>query len=282
MMSEPNIEQNGEVQTEAEFELTPQDAQINEQLKAIVEGALFVADGPLTIDKLMGLFPEDARPSRDELRAVLDDLELEYANRGVELRRIDNGYRFQSRDALAPWLQKLWATRPPRYSRALLETLAIIAYRQPITRGEIEEIRGVSVNSEIIKTLLGRDWIRVVGVRDIPGKPELLGTTRGFLEHFSLRGLSELPPLAELRDTEIIAREMNLPLPLEDPDAAEESGNDTGTEDGDVAPALEYAESDAEPEDDAGDELVDEAEETGGEDEDEDGSGRGQSTAAVE
>jgi len=191
----------------------------NQQLKIIVEGALFVADVPLTIDRMMGLFPGDARPTREELRAVLDELEQDYAGRGVEIKKVDNAYRFQSRESLAPWLQKLWATRAPRYSRALLETLAIIAYRQPITRGEIEEIRGVSVNSEIIKTLLGRDWVRIVGHRDIPGKPELLGTTRGFLEHFNLKGLSELPPLAELRDTEVIAREMNLPLPLDEPGA---------------------------------------------------------------
>jgi segregation and condensation protein B len=198
--------------------------QTPQQLKYIVEAALLAAQTPLTIDKILSLFPDDARPTRDEARASLDDLAADYNGRGIELKQVDNGYRFQTREDYAPFLQKLWEGRPPRYSRALLETLAIIAYRQPVTRGEIEEIRGVAVSTEIIRTLLGREWVRQVGHRDIPGKPALYGTTRGFLEHFNLKSLSELPPLAELRDTESIARELNMRLDLDEvPDGAEEA-----------------------------------------------------------
>jgi len=198
------------------------------QLRRIVEAALFVADAPLTIDRLLQMFPEDAQPTRQEVRDVLDALEAEYQGRGVELRRIESGYRFQSSQDLSDWLAKLWAGRAPRYSRALLETLAIIAYRQPVTRGEIEEIRGVSVSSEIIRTLLSREWIRQVGHRDVPGKPALFGTARGFLEHFNLRGLNDLPSLSELRDTDTIARELNLSLDLElAPEETPEEGGDT-------------------------------------------------------
>ncbi|MCG6873142.1 MAG: SMC-Scp complex subunit ScpB [Gammaproteobacteria bacterium] len=191
------------------------------ELKRIIEAALFVADAPLTIDRLLQMFPEDARPTRQEVRDMLSRLEEDYQGRGVELRRIDAGYRFQSDQKLSDWLGKLWSGRSPRYSRALLETLAIIAYRQPITRGEIEEIRGVSVSSEIVKTLLSREWIRQVGHRDVPGKPALFGTANGFLEHFNLSSLGDLPSLSELRDTDTIARELNLSLDL---DLAPEEG----------------------------------------------------------
>lgn len=189
---------------------------INVELRNIVEAALLVAGRPLTIDALAALFPEDARPARDELRAVLDAIESGCEGRGIELKQIGDGFRFQTRERYADWIARLYEERPQRYSRALLETLAIIAYRQPVTRGEIEDVRGVAVSSEIIKTLIGRDWIKQVGVRDVPGKPALYGTTRGFLEHFSLRTLGELPPLADLRDVEQIAAEMNLKLPMMD------------------------------------------------------------------
>jgi segregation and condensation protein B len=185
-------------------------------LKNIVEAALLVAGQPLTIDKLLSLFPEDSRPTRDELRAALKQIENECEQRGIELRQIDQGFRLQTREKYAEWIARLSEERPVRYSRALLETLAIIAYRQPVTRGEIEDIRGVAVSSEIIKTLTGRDWIRQVGTRDVPGRPALYGTTRGFLEHFNLKSLDELPPLAELRDIEKISAELNLRLPVED------------------------------------------------------------------
>jgi segregation and condensation protein B len=202
----------------------------NENLKGIVESALLVSDSPLTLDRMLSMFEEKARPTREEIRAVLDELAEDYKDRGVELKQIEKGFRFQTRPEYAPWLNRLWQSRTPRYSRALLETLAIIAYRQPVTRGEIEEIRGVTVSSEIVKTLLAREWIRQVGHRDIPGKPALFGTTRGFLEHFNLKSLSELPPLSELREPESIARELNLSFPLEDDDeAAQGESGDTET-----------------------------------------------------
>jgi len=188
----------------------------NTELKNIIEAALLVAGQPLTLDKLLSLFPEDSRPGRDEVRAALKQLETDYEQRGIELRQIDQGFRFQSREKYAEWIARLSEERPVRYSRALLETLAIIAYRQPVTRGEIEDIRGVAVSTDIIKTLVGRDWVRQVGTRDVPGRPALYGTTRGFLEHFNLKGLDALPPLVELRDIDRIAAELNMSLPIGD------------------------------------------------------------------
>jgi len=215
------------------------------ELKNIVEAALLVAGVPLTLDKLLSLFPEDTRPGRDELRAALDQLAAECEHRGIELQRIDQGYRFQTRQKYAEWIARLSEERPVRYSRALLETLAIIAYRQPVTRGEIEDIRGVAVSSEIIKTLLGRDWVRQVGTRDVPGRPALYGTTRGFLEHFNLKGLDELPPLAELRDVDKIAAELNLRLPVDEPaaDGAMPVNDEPG--EGDVAHKADAPEREA-------------------------------------
>jgi segregation and condensation protein B len=200
-------------------------SEINPEIRNIVEAALLVAGQPLTLDKLCALFPEESRPTRDDMRAILAALNDDYLDRGIELKQIEQAWRIQSRTKYADWLSRLYEERPVRYSRALLETLAIIAYRQPVTRGEIEEIRGVSVSSETIKTLLGREWIRQVGVRDVPGKPALYGTTRGFLEHFNLKSLDELPPLAELRDIEKISEELNLRLPVDEPAPAEESAN---------------------------------------------------------
>jgi segregation and condensation protein B len=191
------------------------------ELKNIIEAALLVAGQPLTIEKMLSLFPEDARPLRDELQAVLRSLQQEYADRGIELKKIDHSYRFQTREKYSEWIARLSEERPLRYSRALLETLAIIAYRQPVTRGEIEEIRGVTVSSEIVKTLLGREWVRQVGQREVPGRPALYGTTRGFLEHFNLASLDELPPLSELRDIDKIAAELNLQARMEPASAQE-------------------------------------------------------------
>ncbi|MBS1247037.1 MAG: segregation and condensation protein [Proteobacteria bacterium] len=191
------------------------------ELKNIIEAALLVAGQPLTLDKLLSLFPEDSRPGRDEVRAALKQLETDYEQRGIELRQIDQGFRFQSREKYAEWIARLSEERPVRYSRALLETLAIIAYRQPVTRGEIEDIRGVAVSSEIIKTLV----VRQVGTRDVPGRPALYGTTRGFLEHFNLKGLDALPPLVELRDIDRIAAELNMSLPMDDTGPATEGEN---------------------------------------------------------
>ncbi|HSW52934.1 MAG TPA: SMC-Scp complex subunit ScpB [Sulfuricaulis sp.] len=187
----------------------------NSELKNIIEAALLVAGQPLTIEKLLTMFPSESPPTREEIRAVLEMLEEEYAGRVVELKQIDRSWRFQTREKYAPWITRLAEERPVRYSRALLETLAIIAYRQPVTRGDIENIRGVSVSTDIIKTLLGREWIRQVGVRNVPGRPALYGTTREFLEHFNLKNLEELPPLSALRDLDVISHELNLRLDLE-------------------------------------------------------------------
>lgn len=166
----------------------------------ILEAALLAAGGPLTIEQLRELFPEEERPDRAVLEAALEELGAEYGDRGIELLQVAGGYRIQVRATLAPWVGRLWEERPVRYSRALLETLALIAYRQPITRGEIEEVRGVAVSTHIIRTLLERDWVRVVGKRDVPGRPSLYATTRQFLDYFGLRSLSDLPPLAALQD----------------------------------------------------------------------------------
>lgn len=197
----------------------------NTELKNIIEAALLVAGVSLTLEKMLGLFPEDSRPSRDDLLAALKQIENECAPRGVELVQSDKAWRFQTRQKYAEWIARLSEERPVRYSRALLETLAIIAYRQPVTRGEIEDIRGVAVSTDIIKTLLGREWVRQVGTRDVPGRPALYGTTRGFLEHFNLTSLDALPPLAELRDVDKIAAELNLRLPVDEPSA--ETGDDS-------------------------------------------------------
>lgn len=187
----------------------------NTELKNIIEAALLVAGQPLTIDKMLTMFPAETQPAREEIREVINLLETEYADRAVELKQIDRAWRFQTREKYAPWITRLAEERPVRYSRALLETLAIIAYRQPVTRGDIEDIRGVSVSTDIIRTLLGREWVRQVGVRNVPGRPALYGTTREFLEHFNLKNLEELPPLSALRDLDVISQELNLRLDLE-------------------------------------------------------------------
>jgi segregation and condensation protein B len=168
-------------------------------LRNVIEAALLAAGRPLQPAELIQLFDESARPSSEQLRAAIDALAAEYAERGIELKETAGGVRIQVRRELAGEVSRLWPERPARYSRALLETLALIAYRQPITRGEIEGVRGVVVNPNIIKTLLERNWVRVVGQRDVPGRPELLGTTRDFLDYFGLKSLDELPPLAELK-----------------------------------------------------------------------------------
>lgn len=210
-----------------------------QQVRQVVEGALLVAGKPLSLDQLLHLFGEgDERPARDELRAVLEDIETDCNGRGYELKRVASGYRFQAREELAPWLGRLWEEKPARYSRALLETLAIIAYRQPITRGDIEEIRGVAVSSNIMRTLLEREWIRVVGHRDVPGKPALYATTRLFLDYFNLQKLGDLPPLNEIRDLTEINPELEfegVDLPPEKPAQAQtdefDGAPDTGESD---------------------------------------------------
>jgi segregation and condensation protein B len=167
--------------------------------KNVIEAALLAAGRPLSVSELAELFEEADRPAASEIRAALATLEEDYTGRGIEVKETANGFRIQVRRDLANEISRLWPERPPRYSRALLETLALIAYRQPITRAEIEAVRGVAVNPNIVKTMLERNWVRVVGQRDVPGRPELLGTTKDFLDYFGLRTLEELPPLAELK-----------------------------------------------------------------------------------
>ena len=169
------------------------------RLKQIIEGAILAADRPLSIDQLAQLFTEEP-PARSELRDALAEIAEDCEGRGFELNQVASGYRFQVRQELGDWVSRLWEERPPRYSRAMLETLALIAYRQPITRGDIEEIRGVSVSTNIIRALIEREWIRVVGHRDVPGRHALYATTREFLDYFNLRSLDDLPTLAEIRD----------------------------------------------------------------------------------
>ncbi len=181
--------------------------------KQILEAALLAAGRPLLVDQLLELFSEDQRPERKALRELLAEIGRDYEGRGIELVEVGSGFRIQVRAEYAPWVSRLWAERPSRYSRALMETLALIAYRQPITRGEIEEVRGVAVSTNIIKSLTEREWVRIVGHRDVPGRPALYGTTRIFLDYFSLKNLNELPTLSEIRDLDSINRELELREP---------------------------------------------------------------------
>ncbi|WP_445365012.1 SMC-Scp complex subunit ScpB [Microbulbifer sp. ANSA001] len=173
-----------------------------ELLRRIVEGALLAAGQPLSEEKLLSLLEEEEQPSNTTLRDILEEIAQDCIGRGFELRKVATGWRFQVPEDLAPWVNRLWEEKAQRYSRATLETLAIIAYRQPVTRGDIEEIRGVAVSSQIVKTLLERGWVKVVGHRDVPGKPSLYATTREFLDYFNLCSLDNLPTLAEIRDIE--------------------------------------------------------------------------------
>jgi len=178
--------------------------------KNVVEAALMAAARPVPITELLQIFDEQSRPTAKEMRAILEQLAADYEGRGVAVKETANGFRFQVRTEFSHEVSRLWPDRPRKYSRALLETLALIAYRQPITRAEIENVRGVAVNPEIVKTLMERNWVRVVGHRDVPGQPELLGTTAEFLDYFSLKSIEDLPPLAELKSL----TDLNLQLPL--------------------------------------------------------------------
>jgi segregation and condensation protein B len=207
-------------------------------LKSIIEAALLAAGRPLELADLAALIEEPLRPGNERMRAALDALAADYAGRGIELKETASGFRVQVRRELAETVSRLWTERPARYSRALLETLALIAYRQPITRGEIEAVRGVAVNPNIVKTLIERHWVRVVGQRDVPGRPELLGTTREFLDYFGLKRLDELPPLAELRAMTDLNVQLDFaPVALEPPaaerDAIGEELDDDEREPGD-------------------------------------------------
>jgi len=192
-------------------------------LKSILEGVLMASDEPLNLADLAAVFTDDERPATTDIHGALEELQADYAERGIELKEVASGWRIQVREDVNVWVTRLWEERPQRYSRALLETLALIAYRQPITRGDIEEVRGVSVRSSIIRTLQEREWIRVVGHRDVPGKPALFGTTRAFLDYFNLASLDDLPSLAEIRDMAELEPELDLEAHTDDDDAAFEN-----------------------------------------------------------
>jgi segregation and condensation protein B len=192
-----------------------------EKVRAIIEAALLSADGPVPLDRLVGLFKDDeiasnVKEKKQIIKTALKELSDECENRGVELANLAGGYRFQSKQDLSPWISRLWDEKPPRYTRALLETLAIIAYQQPVSRGDIEQIRGVAVSPNIMRTLIDREWVQSLGHREVPGRPMLYGTTRSFLDYFGVKKLSDLPPLEEIKqladpvfiEAEVVAEEM--------------------------------------------------------------------------
>lgn len=188
-------------------------------LQCIIEAAIMVAGRPLPKADILKLFDETEQPSASDFQAAIQTLQEKYQNSGVELREVASGFQFQAKTEYSPWLQRLWEERPARYSRAFLETLALIAYRQPITRAEIEEIRGVTVSTNIIKTLMEREWIRVIGYKDVPGKPALYGSTKTFLDDFNLKSLDQLPTLAEINDMESQEAKLQVQLELVESDS---------------------------------------------------------------
>lgn len=267
---------------------------MNEQdLKHIIEATLLAAGKPVTTQQLLELFDERERPTAETLQTALGMLIADYENRGIELVEVASGWRIQVRPRAAEVVSRLWQERPAKYSRALLETLALIAYRQPITRSEIEEIRGVSISSTIMRTLQERNWIRTVGHREVPGRPELLGTTREFLDYFGLKSLDQLPTLAELKDVETIGVQLELPSDqsqaaegAEGTEAAEAAGDAAASAEGDAdssneaeatataeGEATEAEASEAQPEsgETSAQEIVAEAEDDSGEDSGADG-----------
>lgn len=229
--------------------------QMDQQLiNRIVEAALLAANQPLTLAQLQALFPEDQPAPADSVEKALETLREQSAERGVELVEVASGFRYQVQADVHSWVARLWTERQTKYTRATLETLALIAYRQPITRGEIEQIRGVAVNSNIIKALEEREWIRVVGHRDMPGRPELLGTTKGFLDYFGLKRLDELPPLSELKDFGELEPQLKLEgdaLPVGDV-AVDAADIETGA-DAEIAAETDSHDLDAEPADEGSD-----------------------------
>ena len=179
-------------------------------LSQIIEALLLSASRPIDVQEIERVFDETERPSKDEIRYALNEIEEQCSNRGVELKKVSTGYRLQVRQDLSSYIAKLWEEKPPRFSKATLETLALIAYRQPITRGEIEEIRGVTIGTQLMRGLMDRGWVKIVGQRDVPGRPSLYSTTKEFLDYFGLQHLRELPDLPELPDLQTL--DMELPL----------------------------------------------------------------------
>ena len=208
-------------------------------VKRIFEGALMAAERPLQRRDLTALFDDLEAPADALVDKALVELDSDCEARGYELKRVASGYRYQVKQDLSRWVNKLWQERAPRYSRALLETMSLVAYRQPITRGEIEQIRGVAVSTQIIKTLLEREWIKSVGYRDAPGRPAIYATTRQFLDYFNLKSLDQLPPLAEIRDLNTISRELNIEMPVEEIKPANDESNEADVVALPVTPAVE-------------------------------------------
>ncbi len=234
------------------------------EIKYFIEAALLAAGHPMSVDQLHNLFDGRSAPEKSQIRQAISDLQDDYEDRGIMISEVASGYRIQVKSSMADQLQKLWEQQSPRYSRALFETLVLIAYRQPMTRGEIEEIRGVSVSTNIIRSLLEREWIRVVGHRDVPGRPAMFGTTKSFLDYFSLRKLDDLPPLADLSDWESLRLQLNLPAVDEDeeelptgdvtelPVVYREGAEEDSAGDGEQLPAIEPVVA-AGPDEDAAD-----------------------------
>ena len=183
---------------------------VDNKVKMVVEGLLLASGRPLTIANIANVFEEKERPDSKELRLIMDVISEECDDRGFELKEVASGYRFQVKQELSEWIGKLWEEKPPRYTRALLEILSLIAYKQPITRGDIEEVRGVSVSPNIIRTLIDREWVRVVGHRDVPGRPAMFATTKQFLDYFNLKSLQDLPPLSEIKELEKSEEDLDL------------------------------------------------------------------------
>ena len=204
---------------------------VDNKVKMIIEGLLLASARPLSLNEIAQVFDENERPEKKELRKIIETIETDCSDRGFELQEVASGYRFQVKQELSAWVGKLWDERPPRYTRALLEILALIAYKQPITRGDIEEIRGVSVSPNIIRTLIDREWVRVVGHRDVPGRPAMFATTKVFLDYFNLKSLQDLPPLSEIKELDNSDSEANLNEELSQsrildmPDIDESDGN---------------------------------------------------------
>ncbi|WP_223788043.1 SMC-Scp complex subunit ScpB [Marinicella meishanensis] len=220
------------------------------QIKNIIEAALLAYGEPMNLKNLVALFPDEEITSND-INQALNDLEQDYQDRGIELKRLAKGYRLQTRESMQPWLQHMWEQKPKKLSRALLETLALIAYRQPITRGEIEDIRGVAVSSKIIHYMMDQEWIRILGYRDVPGKPAMLGTTTTFLDYFNITSLQDLPSLSEIKDLDTLEQELQFKgLAAEGGDAnRSEQAADTTAETGEEAQPKPAAEpSDHNPE----------------------------------
>lgn len=244
-------------------------------VKNVLEAAMLAAARPLNADQLIGLFKKRGGPSKDDIKSALATLTDDYQDRGIELKRVASGYRIQIRRNMGDWLMPLWEERAPRYSRALLETLSLVAYRQPITRGEIEEVRGVAVSTNIVRTLLERGWVRVLGHRDVPGKPAMFGTTREFLDYFGLTKLEDLPPLSEVRDLEAVSPELDFPqtFPQEDfveeldaeakaeaaagePDETDATDDETSDANAQPEPEAEFTAAENEPEADAEAQII--------------------------